>query len=47
MSAGSNGKPAAETQQGVVVKYDQDRGYGFIRPDGSTGQDDVSFTSRT
>jgi uncharacterized membrane protein YsdA (DUF1294 family)/cold shock CspA family protein len=34
-----SGKQAAVTQQGVVVKYDPARGYGFIRPDGMSGQD--------
>jgi uncharacterized membrane protein YsdA (DUF1294 family)/cold shock CspA family protein len=41
MPAGSNGQSAGADQQGVVVKYDQDRGYGFIRPDGSSGEADV------
>jgi uncharacterized membrane protein YsdA (DUF1294 family)/cold shock CspA family protein len=41
MVAGSNGKSGGEAQQGVVVKYDQERGYGFIRPDGTTGNGDI------
>jgi uncharacterized membrane protein YsdA (DUF1294 family)/cold shock CspA family protein len=39
MPAQPSGRPAGATQRGVVVKYDPARGYGFIRPDGTTGQD--------
>lgn len=39
MPTQSSDRPAAATQQGVVVKYDPARGYGFIRPDGLREQD--------
>jgi uncharacterized membrane protein YsdA (DUF1294 family)/cold shock CspA family protein len=35
MKATPNSKASDKEQHGVVVKYDADRGFGFIRPDGS------------
>lgn len=39
MPAQPSNRLAGATQRGVVVKYDPARGYGFIRPDGASGQD--------
>jgi uncharacterized membrane protein YsdA (DUF1294 family)/cold shock CspA family protein len=39
LPAQPSASPAGTTQRGVVVKYDPARGYGFIRPDGTIGQD--------
>jgi uncharacterized membrane protein YsdA (DUF1294 family)/cold shock CspA family protein len=35
MPAPTNAGTGREEQRGVVVKYDADRGFGFIRPDGA------------